>query len=659
MLRTDMTVPVARLAATRCDDEPLPLRFCYVAPSIRPWAPQRGQDGEFVQAGAELLGLGSAAADAECVVLLCDALAALGLRDFRVALGTVAFHRALVDSLGLPPDDRETSARRAGRPRLPAAREHRRQRRRGRRGARGRCSGPWSWAAARRRSGRPASWPASTRMDEAVEHLVAVRDLVEEAGFGEPSASTSVCTRTSTYYSGLIFEAYAPGVGLAGRQGGRYDGLLARFEWPHPGVGFAIALDRLHVALRGRRRGAGRAAGLSFAGGLDEPARGAELRHAGMAVAASAGRRRPCRRRRCARATASSCSSAATATTRRGGWRDVLRALGRRVSRGARRGAAHSPARRRPAAAVCCELLAAAGLAVARAATRAPAAWSPARRRRPRRPSPRCRRRRAGLLEAGGAPTSASSARTCCWSAAPRSTSSSTCVWRGAWCTPRPAAAAAPAHAPGSPARRDSATRALARSLLRSAAAGRSRSSRSAGDARAGRRAWASPTASSILVAAAPHPVRRRRSHAVSQSPACRRQGGASRLRAGSRRLACCAPPSLVALVGPPARPAGRRECFMRRLTLDDDPRRRRRRAARRWPRRRPKCIARFAPSCRTCARMATTPCAPTARRLDSVALPEQYRVPTARCASASRAAPPGARSPRAGGRQHPRLPRA
>ena len=75
-----MTVPVARLAASRYRDKPLPLRFCYVAPSIRPWAPQRSQDGEFVQAGAELLGLSSATADAECVTLLCDALAALGPR---------------------------------------------------------------------------------------------------------------------------------------------------------------------------------------------------------------------------------------------------------------------------------------------------------------------------------------------------------------------------------------------------------------------------------------------------------------------------------------------------------------------------------------------------------------------------------------------------
>lgn len=47
--RTDLTVPVARLATTRYDDEPLPLRFSYVGPALRSWAPQRGPDGEFVQ----------------------------------------------------------------------------------------------------------------------------------------------------------------------------------------------------------------------------------------------------------------------------------------------------------------------------------------------------------------------------------------------------------------------------------------------------------------------------------------------------------------------------------------------------------------------------------------------------------------------------------
>ena len=39
--------------------------------------------------------------------------------------------------------------------------------------------------------------------------------------------------------------------------GGRYDDLLARFGRPLPAVGFALGIDRLHIALTGEERGTG------------------------------------------------------------------------------------------------------------------------------------------------------------------------------------------------------------------------------------------------------------------------------------------------------------------------------------------------------------------------------------------------------------------
>ena len=50
MVRTDMTVPVARLAADRCHDEPLPLRFCYVA-AVHPPVGAAAWPGRRVRAG--------------------------------------------------------------------------------------------------------------------------------------------------------------------------------------------------------------------------------------------------------------------------------------------------------------------------------------------------------------------------------------------------------------------------------------------------------------------------------------------------------------------------------------------------------------------------------------------------------------------------------
>src|ERR1700729_4229859 len=55
VLRSDMTVPIARLVSTRYRDPEPPLRFCYFAHAHRGVRPQRGQSREFLQAGIELI----------------------------------------------------------------------------------------------------------------------------------------------------------------------------------------------------------------------------------------------------------------------------------------------------------------------------------------------------------------------------------------------------------------------------------------------------------------------------------------------------------------------------------------------------------------------------------------------------------------------------
>ena len=56
VLRSDMTVPIARVVATRYADAEPPLRFCYVAHAYRQVRPHRGQMRELLQAGVELIG---------------------------------------------------------------------------------------------------------------------------------------------------------------------------------------------------------------------------------------------------------------------------------------------------------------------------------------------------------------------------------------------------------------------------------------------------------------------------------------------------------------------------------------------------------------------------------------------------------------------------
>src|SRR4051812_49706399 len=56
VLRSDMTIPIARVVATRYASAPVPLRFCYLQHAYRAVRQHRGQPREILQAGIELVG---------------------------------------------------------------------------------------------------------------------------------------------------------------------------------------------------------------------------------------------------------------------------------------------------------------------------------------------------------------------------------------------------------------------------------------------------------------------------------------------------------------------------------------------------------------------------------------------------------------------------
>src|SRR5215469_5231421 len=98
-LRSDMTVPIARVVATRYPTAAPPLRFCYFAHCYRGVPPQRGQQRELLQAGIELIGSPAPEGTAEALTVLCDALDAVGLKDYRIGMGDASLYPALMRSL--------------------------------------------------------------------------------------------------------------------------------------------------------------------------------------------------------------------------------------------------------------------------------------------------------------------------------------------------------------------------------------------------------------------------------------------------------------------------------------------------------------------------------------------------------------------------------
>src|SRR5512139_194017 len=101
-LRPDLTLPTARVVATRLYDQPMPLRVAYAGSVFRHEPPRAGRQHEFTQAGVELIGVGGSAADAEAIALAVAALRAVGLPGFRITVGHIGFFRGLLAALGLP-----------------------------------------------------------------------------------------------------------------------------------------------------------------------------------------------------------------------------------------------------------------------------------------------------------------------------------------------------------------------------------------------------------------------------------------------------------------------------------------------------------------------------------------------------------------------------
>ena len=110
-VRADMTPQVARIATTRLGHMPRPLRLSYAGQCLRVHASQLAPDRQLAQAGIELIGHDSPAADAEIVLVAAEALAAMGLRALSIDLTMPNLVPTLLDEAGMAPEARARLAR--------------------------------------------------------------------------------------------------------------------------------------------------------------------------------------------------------------------------------------------------------------------------------------------------------------------------------------------------------------------------------------------------------------------------------------------------------------------------------------------------------------------------------------------------------------------
>ncbi len=240
--RSDFTPQIGRLSSALRNSAVLPYKFSYCGPVLRNFDPVLGKSREVWQVGAELVGPESPESDAELIIMGIEALRRLNIKDFSVDIGNVEFFRGIVsdinrlerkkieefilrkDSSGLNsflskislPDSKKEAISE-----LPFIF-----------GEKSVIKRAWKMA------GNEMSQNALETLERVVSYIKSYKlERYITIDLGE--------IRGLNYYTGTIFECFAPHVGYEIFGGGRYNNLIGMFGDNCAGAGFAVNLDIL------------------------------------------------------------------------------------------------------------------------------------------------------------------------------------------------------------------------------------------------------------------------------------------------------------------------------------------------------------------------------------------------------------------------------
>ena len=241
-LRSDMTRAIARVVCTQNGNEQVPQRYSYLANNFR--YPQRyqGKLHEFTQAGIELIGNNSLAADAEVIRVAVECLKEVGMKDFNVHIGSSQFFDYALSDLGMSETvktmvyeaiekkDAVTVKKLLKTAQMDPQMVE--------------LLLEWMQCAGKITLLRSvkAKMPSS-KARAVLEELETLYRYLEADGISEYVIFDLSLMNFGQYYTGMMFQIFTMGIGSAIVEGGRYDQLLCQFGKDLPAVGFGMHIN--------------------------------------------------------------------------------------------------------------------------------------------------------------------------------------------------------------------------------------------------------------------------------------------------------------------------------------------------------------------------------------------------------------------------------
>jgi len=244
-VRADITPQVARIDAHLLNRKGV-TRLCYCGSVLHTRPASPGATREPVQIGAEMYGDAATAADVEVQGLLCDALAAAGMKGVRLGIGHVAVFRSIAQGAKIDGEREADLFEALQKKDLPALRSLTRGLKAKTREALLLLPELYGDAAVLDAAEKKLPNIAALR-----KALATLRALAKACPV--PASFDLAELRGYHYHSGVVFDAYCDGMSGAVARGGRYDDVGKAFGRARPATGFSIDLRAL-AAVAPRRK---------------------------------------------------------------------------------------------------------------------------------------------------------------------------------------------------------------------------------------------------------------------------------------------------------------------------------------------------------------------------------------------------------------------
>ncbi len=249
VLRPDLTVPCARLAATKLKEQ-LPLKLCYCQNVFRSKKDRYLDLKEITQAGCESIGDGSSAADAEMIATAIEALIAAGLNEFTVELGQVKYFKGLMNETSLPFAEKDALRHLVDKKDFLGL-----EKKVAALGIGGDLKSALTELPALYGGieilTRLKDYRFGGKAREAIDNLSDVVERLQKADYGRYLAIDLGMVSALSYYTGIIFQGFVSGFGTPMLSGGRYDHLVEKFGPATPATGFSVNINFLLDILAG------------------------------------------------------------------------------------------------------------------------------------------------------------------------------------------------------------------------------------------------------------------------------------------------------------------------------------------------------------------------------------------------------------------------